>query len=303
MIGAEQPQSEDAADYAYVADLRMNEGQARPLELMPTVLELYERYLTRIKAMEGPVPFHFSDADQDILELNADYHKRRARFRLLRQAIRAAGPKGRWCPYCYHIAVSAIDHYLPKAHFGEYAIYAPNLVPICGKCNGIKLDRFQRDGGGRRRYLHPYFDQLPIDSTPYIAATLAVGTSIEITFYLVRHPEMTDELWDVLNHHFTDFGLAERYMDEAIREITSMLDALYIYFHRDGAEGVRDLLENLGHSKQVYWGRNHWWPVTLGVLAESQEFCNGGFKCLGPPDPQLASASNAREVAGSGTGQ
>lgn len=283
MIGATRPTADDGANYAYVAALRMTEGETRLEALMPVVLDLYQSYVDRVMATGGAVPHGFSDADHDILKSNADYLRRRY-FGSLRGAILAAGPTNK-CPYCYQFRASQVDHYLPKAHFGEYAIYASNLVPICGKCNGIKLNRYQRSGGGRR-YLHPYFDQLPMNSTPFIAAKLSIGSSVIITFHIVRSPEMSDELWDVLSTHFTDLDLGTRYMEEATETMMTMLSSFYTHFARGGAEEVHDQLTIEKRSKENWYGPNHWWPVTLGVLAESQEFCDSGFKILGP-DPEL----------------
>ncbi|WNG95005.1 HNH endonuclease [Mycobacterium sp. ITM-2016-00318] len=284
MIAATQPAADDEANYDHVAELRLAEnGEIRPSQLKPVVTDLYKSYVARVMAAAGPTPHGFSTADHDVLKANADYLKR-VRFGPLRSAIRAAGPT-RKCPYCYQASAKQIDHYLPKAHFGEYAIYAPNLVPICGECNGRKLNRFQRDGGGRR-YLHPYFDRLPIDSPPYIVATLSVGTSVTIAFQVVKTPGISDELWQILTTQFSDLDLAARYMLDATDTMMNMLGSFYLLFELDGAQAIRDQLVMDKRSKETWYGPNHWWPVTLGALGESAEFCEGGFRSLGP-DPEL----------------
>lgn len=290
MIRATRPQViDDETAYADVAALRLERGETRPTGLMPAVFDLYQSYVARTMAPGGPFLHGFSEDDHGVLKANADYLSR-AYFGPLRAATLAAERTER-CPYCYQSPASEVDHYLPVAHFGEYSIYAPNLVPICGRCNGMKSDRYRRDGGGRR-YVHPYFDPLPTDSIPYIGATLSIGTSVTIAFRVVRQPGMSDELWAILTTHFKDLRLAARYMLDATDTMMNMLTSFYSRFEHGGAEAVHDLIVSDKRSKQNWYGPNHWWPVTLGVLAESQEFCEGGFRALGR-DPALAPAPNA----------
>ncbi len=78
----------------------------------------------------------------------------------------------------------------------------------------------------------------------------------------------------------------KRYMVDATNTMMNMLTSFYSRFERGGADAVHDLLMSDKRSRQNWYGPNHWWPVTLSVLAESQEFCDGGFKTLGP-DPEL----------------
>ncbi|CDZ90276.1 HNH endonuclease signature motif containing protein [Rhodococcus ruber] len=220
MIGATPPCADDNANYAHVAAHRKRKGETRPEILGPAVLALYKDYMSCLVAAGGPEPNGaFTESDQQILKGNADYLTL-ANFASLRGAILSAGPAKK-CPYCYQLAASQVDHYLPKAHFGEYAIYAPNLVPICGRCNGKKLNRYKRPEGGRR-YLHPYFDRLPTGSTPFVTATLSVGASITIAFNIVKVPGISDEIWNILRSQFADLDLGTRYMEEAIETMMSM---------------------------------------------------------------------------------
>jgi hypothetical protein len=278
MIGASRPPADDDANYAHVAALRMDEkGEARPMALMPKVFDQYKAYVARATATAGAVPDAFSREDNAVLGVNADYLDR-AHFNSLRSAILGAVHLKK-CPYCYRIRASEVDHYLPKSHFGEYAVYAPNLVPICRDCNGKKSNRYKRPEGGRR-YIHPYFDPLPISSTPYLAAKLSVGTSVTVSFHIRSSPELSDELREVLTNQFSDLDLGTRYVEEATQTMTSMLYSLYTHYSRGGAEEVRYQLAVEKRSRERTFGPNHWWPVLLGVLAESQEFCAGGFAFL-----------------------
>ncbi|WP_370185128.1 HNH endonuclease [Rhodococcus wratislaviensis] len=278
MIRAIQPVADDIANYRHVANERKREGRLRPDALAPKVLELYETYLVRVMDKDGPVADpSISDFDQDELEATA-YFLKLAHFKILRTAILNAVYRSK-CPYCYQFKATEIDHYLPKSKFGEYAVYAPNLVPICRTCNGKKLSRYMRLGGGRR-FLHPYFDTLPTSPARYLTATLSVSSSVTITFELVQPPSMSDEIWEVLRNQFADLELGIRYVEEAVETMTSMLGSLHSHFDRGGAAEVTKQLQIERQSKEDMYGANHWWPVTLETLAKSQAFCNGGFKAL-----------------------
>ncbi|CAN7448880.1 hypothetical protein LJR038_004881 [Acidovorax sp. LjRoot38] len=77
------------------------------------------------------------------------------------------------CPYCGLQKNITTDHYLPKQHFPQYAVFSLNLVPACTDCqmNGAKGEWFpgasKKKGerpkrrpkrGSLERLLHPYFD-------------------------------------------------------------------------------------------------------------------------------------------------
>jgi hypothetical protein len=74
----------------------------------------------------------------------------------------------------------------------------------------------------------------------------------------------------------------------------NMLTSFYSSFEDGGAEAVHDLIVSDKRSKQNWYCPNHWWPVTLGALADAQEFCDGGFRALGR-DPALRPVPNAAQ--------
>lgn len=284
MIGAKRPIADDELNYSHVAAHRKAKGELRAELLEPIVLAHYRHYLDRLGEAGGPSPDRrISACDLEVLTENAKYLSL-VQFSSLRADVLAAASALK-CPYCYQLRASQVDHYLPKSQFGEYAIYAPNLVPICGECNGKKLDRYRRPGGGRR-YLHPYFDQLPSGPTRYLAATLKVGASVTIS-YEVAHPSgMSDELWAILDNQFRDLDLGRRYMEEASEMMMNMLNSFYAHFTRGGSEELNRQLLIECKSKTLRYGVNHWWPTALSSLAGSTDFCIGGFRSLGPdPDP------------------
>jgi hypothetical protein len=278
MIGATETLAADVANYRYVAAEQKSKGNLRAHALEARVLELYLTYMDRVMDKGGPrVDPVISKIDQKELEKNADYLTR-VRFKSMKEAIKNST---RWkkCPYCYQINATEVDHYLPKSKFGEYAVYAPNLVPICRTCNGKKLAKYTHPEGGRG-FLHPYFDKLPDKPDLYLAASISVGTSVIITFMVVQPVSMAEEIWKIHRHQFAELDLAARYAEDSVETVTGMLSALEEYYSNGDAANVSSYLRLEYKSKERIYGPNHWWPVLLNALASSNEFCDGGFKVL-----------------------
>ncbi|WP_186630091.1 HNH endonuclease [Rhodococcus sp. BP22] len=280
MINAQQTPTDDIKNYLHVAAEEKREGRLRPAALKPTVLALYETYLDRVTDEDGPaVDLSISEFDQKELVKNARYLGL-VYFKKLRIGILSSTPSKR-CPYCYQVKASQVDHYLPKAQFGEYTVYSPNLVPICNICNGKKLNKFVRPGGGRR-FLHPYFDRLPDGPVRYLTARVSIRQSVLINFEVVQPAQMSDELWSVHLNQFTELDLALRYTDDAIDTVNGMLLSLRHNFSIGGGAKVAEELRIEQASRTYLYGPNHWWPVTLEALAASAAFCDGGFNVLDP---------------------
>ncbi|WP_454737249.1 HNH endonuclease [Cupriavidus necator] len=73
------------------------------------------------------------------------------------------------CPYCGLQKNVTADHYLPKEHFPQYAVFSRNLVPSCSDCQspagkhhwfpGFTTDETPPQRRPSGRLLHPYFDE------------------------------------------------------------------------------------------------------------------------------------------------
>lgn len=230
----------------------------------------------------GAAPSQRTFASQDIDALKTNYgYLTRTHFDSLRGDILSAA--GGPCPYCHQYKANEIDHFLPKANFGEYSIYSANLVPICTRCNKKKSNRFSSPATGRR-YVHPYFDLLP--TGPFLQADLSVGTVVTIQFSIVQVSGMTPATAARLQTQFDDLGLKTSYGEEAMGEMMARLGSLYAYFKAGGSAAVARYLQIDHLSVAKHLGLNHWRTVTLAAIAHSPAFCDGGFAALGP-DPLL----------------
>ncbi|MDF1705825.1 MAG: HNH endonuclease signature motif containing protein [Aeromicrobium sp.] len=269
---------DDVANYDSIAKIRADDGEPRPQLLAGVVRGLYATYASQITAGGAPVPHCFADDERKALKENYEVLKR-AQFDGLRSAIlQAAGGR---CPFCHQAKANEIDHFLPKAIFGEYSVFSPNLLPICTTCNKKKSNRYKQ--GGVRRYVHPYFDALP--SEAFLRVDLKIDPNISVQFEVHPPGSMPQATARRLSRQFDDLGLAERYADEALEEMMDRLGSLYDYFDTEHAPGVEKYLRTDARSAAARRGPNHWLVLTLTALADSPAFCDRGFMRLGPQPP------------------
>lgn len=59
------------------------------------------------------------------------------------------------CLMCGSLKSGTLDHYLPKNHYAEFAVFSKNLIPACS-CNTLRKDTIIGNPG--ERIIHPYFD-------------------------------------------------------------------------------------------------------------------------------------------------
>lgn len=64
------------------------------------------------------------------------------------------------CPLCESEAVYELDHYIPREIMPEYSVHIKNLIPLCHRCNNVKLDSWL-DDRNKRIIFNAYYDKLP----------------------------------------------------------------------------------------------------------------------------------------------
>lgn len=182
------------------------------------------------------------------------------------------------CPLCWLSESSTLDHYLPKSIFPEFAIFPPNLVPSCPFCNNTKLDFFIDEMTGIRLFLHPYYDKLPDD--PFLnLITRIENDGVILTFKIIQIEGMSNEVFNHISSHFKRLKLGNRYRVIALDTLRETRHGLERQYAR-GAGAVSEYLKNEADSLAMACGRNYWRTVLFASLANSQEFCDGGFKVI-----------------------
>jgi hypothetical protein len=186
------------------------------------------------------------------------------------------------CPFCGISESATLDHYLPKEGHPVYSVYSQNLVPSCCQCNNRKRQLVLDQATQVRLFLHPYFDPLP--NEPFLHLTVGVSlTTINLTYQIKKTPNMSPGLHAQLVSHFRLLKLADRYRLMSLGDLPGMGKALLRSYGNPGkADRVKDRLLEEADSIASTFGVNHWRAVLHSGLAESYEFCDGGFKAVMP---------------------
>jgi len=177
------------------------------------------------------------------------------------------------CPYCGHRKVESIDHFLPKVGFEVYSINPYNLIPSCSDCN---------TGTGQRLLttpenvpLHPYFDR--IDTVPWLAAEIIEFNPPGVRFFVQVNQIADDLSANRALATFKQFKLGELYASTAAHELSQFAD-MFERLHTTGhLEDVRSQLITMRDSFR-HANLNNWKTALFTACAESDEYCDGGFR-------------------------
>ena len=121
---------------------------------------------------------------------------------------------GPGCPYCgEYCSTPEIDHYLPRTKYGEYSLFAPNLVPSCGPCNRKLSDRVAQG----EDYLQPFFDDFLGEPTMQVSFDWSVDP-------LAIRLECSDQLRGSdrsrVERHMKLIGIRNRFARWAVGELS-----------------------------------------------------------------------------------
>lgn len=124
------------------------------------------------------------------------------------------------CPYCSLDTNPDLDHFLPKAHFPEFSLYARNLVPICTPCNRKKLNVFKTKVGGHRQFLHPSIE--PSNNALVLEADLTFkGGSMTAHYRISDTGLLSKPEWERVERHYVRLDLGFRYSRRAHSHLAS----------------------------------------------------------------------------------
>lgn len=165
------PVADPLAHFDAIAAAKYKGRGERLIALRPTVEALYHDYsrcAPEFASLSKPLVAKLTpDKREDLLHCYTGQNcaPRDALVAALSQVTQG-------CPYCgINPEAHTLDHYLPKNGYEQYAIFPPNIIPSCGRCNNLRGERWQIDG--LRTTLHFYFD--PIDPiNPVLSARIGV---------------------------------------------------------------------------------------------------------------------------------
>lgn len=183
------------------------------------------------------------------------------------------------CPCCGIGAVEDIDHHLPRSTFKVLAVYSSNLVPLCHKCNNKK--RAVTGESPDERFVHVYYDDVPQDIQFFKATPEITSHGIKIEFSVEQVDGISDELFKKMKFQFERVNLNVRLQKEINIFLSSFALSLGdVYIGGDPAKSVKLFLERNHQKFEEDMGLNDWRTVLLYSLANSNAFCEGGFKYL-----------------------
>lgn len=184
------------------------------------------------------------------------------------------------CPFCGISESSTLDHYLPKEQYPEFSVLPKNLVPSCAVCNTRKRDRILDEGTNVRMFLHPCYDAVPDIAFLSVRARMEADALI-LSYRLVRPAGMALQTFQHLRSHFDQLDLADRYRRMGLEHLGGQYPALRrAYGAGENAERVAaKLIEGAVDFEEVS-GPNYWLAKLYRALADTNDFCDGGFEAV-----------------------
>lgn len=183
------------------------------------------------------------------------------------------------CPFCGIGESSTLDHYLPKELYPEFSIFSKNLVPSCGSCNTRKSTLVVDKDTSVRCFLHPYYDVIP--KSRFVSLDLVIGKDAIALRYKMVHPSgMSSQVFDHLSSHFKRLQIADRCRKMSLFHLRDRRKAFARFFSKGGAARVSLELNDDAADLEEESGPNHWQALLYRSLADSKEFCDGGFTVL-----------------------
>ncbi len=189
-------------------------------------------------------------------------------------AIFNSSPHG-ICPLCGQGKVFTLDHYLPRSRYAHFAVLPINLVPSCRDCNFAKRERFP--SAMAEQTFHPYFDN--IEGERWLFCEVIVQGGVSLIYYVDPPQTWSPSQVERASTHFETFKLREAFATYAANELATLKARLRLLHSRGGSQMVNDdLALEAASSRQA--NLNSWKTAAYETLAESEEFCNGGFEYI-----------------------
>lgn len=172
------------------------------------------------------------------------------------------------CPFCSLESTAQLDHFLPKAKWPEFSLYAPNLIPICPVCNQKKGSVIANPAGDRLVLL-PTADQAV--GQRVLRATMALNPLPRVTYFIDKAAPLAPADLALVERHFRKLGLADRYR----RRAHSLTASLRVNIRRTGrvrAAANRAIHHGLSNAQAE--GPVNSWRLALydAIVANAQAF-------------------------------
>lgn len=182
------------------------------------------------------------------------------------------------CPLCALRKVNSLDHYLPKAHYPQYAISPINLYPCCTDCNKAKGDK--KNLAKENQTINPYFDN--IENQQWLFARVVKDPIVRIIYYVDPPANWSATLKARVRNHVNTLSIKSLYASNAASLLTSNRLNFQSLYRDEGETGLRKHLIRTRNSIADK-NRNQWDAVCYSALLESTEFIQRWHKEIAAP--------------------
>lgn len=180
------------------------------------------------------------------------------------------------CYICNERDACELDHFLPKELFPELSLFGGNLIPVCRQCNISKGTRVT-DTNGHGAYFHPHKCNVNRDEAILFAEVHDIRTGARFTFSVRQSENISTDQFRLIDNQFRISGMNAYYSTCASKLLSSQNIAIREEGFR-GEKAVYDYLDQQARTRAGDLGRNHWAPAMFRALADSKEFCAGGYR-------------------------
>lgn len=265
--------------YRYSGKLRGHTITPKEIKKMLEIYELYDS-----KLAEPDEKLRGETLSKKFLKHIYESYDRTQKNRNLNHIRKLVFAKIAHCPICGITKPTHLDHHLPISKFKPLSIYPKNLIPLCADCNTIKRDELSETQ--RTRLIHAYFDTIP--EGEFLNAIITItGNALNVKFIINNIFPPNSDLAERLENQLIKLNLNDRYFTEINKCLSNHAVQLHRIYLAEGANSIKAYLKTQSkHSKNEYH-LNHWQPVLLRALSESDAFCEGGFIDVLPVDQEI----------------
>ncbi|MEC7307764.1 hypothetical protein [Vibrio crassostreae] len=195
-----------------------------------STLDLHEFESSRRACNEAKIPNCGEEVSKgDLVKLYKDtFSKKGTTSRSIYNKIKLSSKEK--CAICLVGEAETLDHYLPKARYPAFSVDPQNLIPACTKCNkgkGASLLEAKED-----HVLHPYFSPSKFYEELWLKAEIEEETPVKVRFFVDPPVSWSADEVTLLENHFEEFDLAEKFALFVIHAVVTEIDTVDISLNR-----------------------------------------------------------------------
>ena len=173
------------------------------------------------------------------------------------------------CQNCTIGEVSSFDHVVPKDEFAEFVVNPKNLFPSCSICNGHKSTAWRN--GNKRLFLNLYTDHLPEQQYLFVEISASDG-AVEARFYLDNRNGINEELYELINNHYTKLHLCRRFSENIDLVVSPLINEIESYISKLTISEIVEVAIDRSMRNKTAFGYNHWPSILEIALLNNTSF-------------------------------